>query len=100
MISMIPPAEPPLFLQRRPQLGTGVFIAPSADVLGDVTLGDDSSVWYQAVLRGDINRILVGPRSNIQDGAVVHLADDFPAVIGELVTIGHKAIVPLEIGHR
>ena len=93
MISMIPPAEPPLFLQRRPQLGTGVFIAPSADVLGDVTLGDDSSVWYQAVLRGDINRILVGPRSNIQDGAVVHLADDFPAVIGELVTIGHKAIV-------
>ena len=93
MISMIPPAEPPLFLQRRPQLGTGVFIAPSADVLGDVTLGDDSSVWYQAVLRGDINRILVGPRSNIQDGAVVHLADDFPAVIGELVTIGHKAVV-------
>jgi carbonic anhydrase/acetyltransferase-like protein (isoleucine patch superfamily) len=93
MISMIPPAEPPVFLQRRPQLGTGVFIAPSADVLGDVTLGDDSSVWYQAVLRGDINRILVGPRSNIQDGAVVHLADDFPVVIGELVTIGHKAIV-------
>jgi carbonic anhydrase/acetyltransferase-like protein (isoleucine patch superfamily) len=93
MISMIPPAEPPVFLQRRPQLGTGVFIAPSADVLGDVTLGDDSSVWYQAVLRGDINRILVGPRSNIQDGAVVHLADDFPAVIGELVTIGHKAVV-------
>jgi carbonic anhydrase/acetyltransferase-like protein (isoleucine patch superfamily) len=93
MISMIPPAEPPVFLQRRPQLGTGVFIAPSADVLGDVTLGDDSSVWYQAVLRGDINRILVGPRSNIQDGAVVHLADDFPVVIGELVTIGHKAVV-------
>ena len=93
MISMIPPAEPPVFLQRRPQLGPGVFIAPSADVLGDVTLGEASSVWYQAVLRGDINRILVGPRSNIQDGAVVHLADDFPAVIGELVTIGHKAVV-------
>jgi carbonic anhydrase/acetyltransferase-like protein (isoleucine patch superfamily) len=93
MISMIPPAEPPVFLQRRPQLGAGVFIAPSADVLGDVTLGEGSSVWYQAVLRGDINRILVGPRSNIQDGAVVHLADDFPAVIGELVTIGHKAVV-------
>ena len=90
---MIPPAEPPVFLQRRPQLGAGVFIAPSADVLGDVTLGEESSVWYQAVLRGDINRILVGPRSNIQDGAVVHLADDFPAVIGELVTIGHKAVV-------
>ena len=90
---MIPPAEPPVFLQRRPQLGAGVFIAPSADVLGDVTLGEGSSVWYQAVLRGDINRILVGPRSNIQDGAVVHLADDFPAVIGELVTIGHKAVV-------
>ena len=90
---MIPPAEPPAFLLRRPQVPASAFIAPSADVLGDVTLGEQASVWYQAVVRGDINRIVIGPRSNIQDGAVVHLADDFPALIGELVTVGHKAIV-------
>jgi carbonic anhydrase/acetyltransferase-like protein (isoleucine patch superfamily) len=93
MKPMIPPADPPAFLLRQPQLPVSAFIAPSADVIGDVTLGEDSSVWYQAVVRGDINRIVIGPRSNIQDGAVVHLADDFPALIGELVTVGHKAIV-------
>lgn len=93
MIPLIPPADPPAYLLRQPRIPASAFIAPSADILGDVTLGDASSVWYQAVVRGDINRIVVGPRSNIQDGAVVHLADDFPALIGELVTIGHKAIV-------
>jgi carbonic anhydrase/acetyltransferase-like protein (isoleucine patch superfamily) len=62
-------------------------------VVGDVTLGDHASVWYGAVLRGDINRIVVGAGSNIQDNAVVHLADDFPALIGSHVTVGHSAIV-------
>ncbi|MFN0130609.1 MAG: gamma carbonic anhydrase family protein [Verrucomicrobiales bacterium] len=90
---LIPPPEPPPFLLRQPRLPASAFIAPSADIIGDVTLGDHSSVWYQAVIRGDINRIVVGPRSNIQDGAVIHLADDFPALIGEWVTVGHKAIV-------
>jgi len=90
---MIPPVAPPPFLLRRPRLPSSAFIAPSADVIGDVTLGEQASIWYQAVVRGDINRIVIGPRSNIQDGAVVHLADDFPALIGELVTVGHKAIV-------
>ena len=81
------------FLRRQPVLGQGVYLARSAVVLGDVTLGDHSSVWYNAVLRGDINRIIVGHHSNIQDLAVVHLADDFPCLIGNWVTVGHSAIV-------
>jgi len=81
------------FLRKTPKLGKGVFIAKTAVVLGDVTLGAHSSVWYGAVLRGDINRIVVGHHSNIQDNAVLHLADDFACVIGNWTTIGHGAIV-------
>src|SRR4030088_98003 len=69
------------------------FVVPSAIVIGDVTLGDESSVWYGAVLRGDINRIIVGPRSNIQDNAVVHIDTPNETRLGELVTVGHSAIV-------
>ena len=58
-----------------------------------MTLGEESSVWFQCVLRADIHRIVIGPRSNIQDGAVVHLSDDFGTELGELVTVGHKAIL-------
>ena len=58
-----------------------------------MTLGDHVSVWYNAVLRGDINRIVVGHHSNVQDNAVLHLADDFPCLIGNWVTIGHSAVV-------
>ena len=76
-----------------PRIASSAFIAPSADIIGDVTIEEDASVWYRAVLRGDINKIVVGPCSNVQDGAVVHLADEYPALIGELVTIGHSAIV-------
>jgi carbonic anhydrase/acetyltransferase-like protein (isoleucine patch superfamily) len=81
------------FLSRRPRLGKGVYLAKTAVVLGDVRLGDYSSVWYQAVLRGDINRIVVGHHTNIQDNAVLHLADDFPCILGNYVTVGHSAIV-------
>jgi gamma-carbonic anhydrase len=81
------------FLRRKPRLGTGVYIARGAVVLGDVTLGDHSSVWYNAVLRGDINRIEIGHHTNIQDNAVLHLADEFPCIVGNWVTIGHSAIV-------
>lgn len=70
-----------------------VFVAPGATVVGDVTLSEGSSVWYNAVLRGDINRIVIGARSNLQDCAVVHLANEFPAIVGELVTVGHSAVV-------
>ena len=81
------------FLGRVPRLGRDVYLATGAVVVGDVEIGDHSSVWYHAVLRGDINRIVVGHHSNIQDNAVLHLADDFPCLVGHWVTIGHGAIV-------
>ncbi|HVV72465.1 MAG TPA: gamma carbonic anhydrase family protein [Verrucomicrobiae bacterium] len=81
------------FLGRKPSLGRGVYIAKGAVVLGDVTLGDFSSVWFNAVLRGDINRIVIGHHSNVQDNSVFHLADDYPCVLGNYVTVGHGAIV-------
>ncbi|MGA3283955.1 MAG: gamma carbonic anhydrase family protein [Verrucomicrobiota bacterium] len=81
------------FLRKQPRLGKGVYIARTAVVLGDVTLGAHSSVWYHAVLRGDINRIVVGHHTNIQDNTVLHLADDYACVIGNWVTVGHGAIV-------
>lgn len=76
-----------------PKIHKSAFIAASADVIGRVTIHEEASVWYNATLRGDINEITVGPRSNIQDSAVIHLADDFGCHIGELVTVGHSAIL-------
>jgi gamma-carbonic anhydrase len=81
------------FLGKKPMLGQRVYVAPGAVVLGDVTIGDYSSVWFNAVLRGDINRIVVGHHSNIQDNAVLHLADDFGCILGNYVTVGHLAMV-------
>mgnify|MGYP002623220174 CR=1 FL=1 len=81
------------FLKRKPTLGTGVYIAKGAVVVDDVTIGDHSSVWYNAVVRGDINRIAIGHHTNIQDNAVLHLADEFPCLLGNYVTVGHSAIV-------
>ena len=81
------------FLRRRPRLGQNVYLARTAVVVGDVKLGTHSSVWYGAVLRGDINRIVVGHHTNIQDNAVLHLADEFPCLVGDYVTVGHSAIV-------
>ena len=81
------------FLLSRPKLGKEVFIARGAVVLGDVTLGDNASVWFNAVLRGDINRIVLGHHTNVQDNAVFHLADDYACVVGNYVTVGHGAIV-------
>lgn len=86
-------------LRKQPAIGREVYIATGAIVVGDVTLGDHSSVWYNAVLRGDIQRIAVGAGSNIQDNAVVHLSEELPCQIGNCVTIGHGAIVhACEIG--
>jgi carbonic anhydrase/acetyltransferase-like protein (isoleucine patch superfamily) len=73
--------------------GKNVFIAPTATVIGDVTLGNEVSVWYGAVLRGDSDTISVGDRSNIQDNAVIHCDPNDPAIIGEDCIIGHGAIV-------
>ena len=81
------------YLDTPPTIHASAFVASGAVVIGDVTLAEESSVWFQAVLRGDINRIVIGPRSNVQDGAVVHLADDYGAFVGEVVTVGHKAVL-------
>ena len=80
-------------VRTEPRIAADVYVAADATVVANVELGPESSVWHQAVLRGDVAPIRIGARSNVQDGAVVHVADDLPAVIGELVTVGHKAIV-------
>jgi len=82
------------FLDAHPRLGRNVWVAPTAAVVGDVFLGDGVSIWYGAMLRGDVHYIRVGPRSNIQDLAVVHVSrGTHPCVLGEGVTLGHSAIV-------
>ncbi|MFC4993288.1 gamma carbonic anhydrase family protein [Rubritalea tangerina] len=77
----------------RPEIHPSAFIAGSADVIGRVRVGEEASIWYNATLRGDINEIVIGPKSNVQDNAVIHLADDYGSYLGELVTVGHGAIV-------
>ena len=81
------------YLNQQPVIGEGVYIAKPAVVFGAVTLGRQSSVWYNAVLRGDINEIVVGEGANIQDNAVLHIADDFGCYLGDFVTVGHSAVV-------
>jgi carbonic anhydrase/acetyltransferase-like protein (isoleucine patch superfamily) len=81
------------YLREQPRLGEGVYLARTAVVLGDVRLGDHSSIWYGAVARGDINRIEVGHHSNVQDNAVLHVDSETPCIIGNWVTVGHGAIV-------
>ena len=81
------------FLGKTPDVSGAIFVAPNATVMGDVTLGPQSSVFYGAVLRGDINRIVVGEGSNLQDNVVVHLSDDAGVRIGDHVTVGHAAII-------
>lgn len=82
------------FLGVEPRIGSDCFIAESADLIGDVEVGDTSSVWYRAVLRGDVNWIRVGEASNIQDGAVIHVTNrQHPTRIGRHVTVGHSAVV-------
>lgn len=81
------------FLVKKPTLASSVYISPSANVIGDVRLGDFSSVWYGTVLRGDINYIEIGSYSNLQDGVIGHLSDDFPLLVGDFVTVGHGAVI-------
>lgn len=78
---------------RYPQIGHGCFIASNATIIGDVTLHDGVSVWFGAVLRGDVSPIVVGARTNIQDGKIIHGEDGCPTIIGEDVTVGHAAII-------
>jgi carbonic anhydrase/acetyltransferase-like protein (isoleucine patch superfamily) len=76
-----------------PKIHPTAFVAPGAWVIGDVEIGRDASVWFNAVLRGDINKIVVGDRSNIQDGAVLHVTRELIVEIGKDVTVGHKAMI-------
>ena len=88
------------YLDRSPVLGQRVYLDPAATVIGGVELGDDVSVWPGCVLRGDVNHIRIGARSNIQDGSIVHVSHHspfnkagYPTLIGEDVTIGHGTII-------
>lgn len=86
----------------RPTLGERVYIAPNSAVIGDVTLGDDASVWFSVTIRGDLEPIRIGARTNVQDGSVVHVTGGSNGVsVGEDCTIGHMAIVHgCTIGNR
>jgi gamma-carbonic anhydrase len=82
------------FEDKTPRLGERVFVAPDAVVLGEVSLGAESSVWYGSVIRGDVHSITIGDRTNIQDRCVVHVtSSSHPTVIGDRVTVGHAAVV-------
>ena len=82
------------FLKRSPQFDETVFVAPSADIIGDVTIGKESSVWFNVTIRGDVNYIQIGNKSNVQDNVCIHVMNQTgPTIIGNEVTIGHGAIV-------
>jgi carbonic anhydrase/acetyltransferase-like protein (isoleucine patch superfamily) len=82
------------YLSKKPKIPSSVFMAKGAVVIGDVELGEECSVWFNAVIRGDVNYIRIGRRTNIQDGAIIHVTHEkYPTVIGDDVTIGHGAIL-------
>ena len=79
---------------KTPRIGERVFIAETAAIVGDVEIGDDCSIWYGTVIRGDVHSIRIGARTNVQDNTVIHVSEGtHPVVIGDDVTIGHAAIV-------
>lgn len=77
----------------RPTIGADVFIAPTAVIIGNVTIGDGASIWYNTVIRGDTEAITIGPGTNIQDNCTVHADPGVPAVIGADAVVGHNAVV-------
>jgi len=96
------------YLGVRPRLGAGVYVDPAALVIGDVELGEDVSIWPMAVVRGDVNLIRIGARSNVQDGSVLHVSRPYPGndsgwplLIGEDVVVAHKVVLHgCTIGNR
>lgn len=81
-------------LGKTPQIGTGTFLAETATIIGDVVMGTECSIWYNAVIRGDVNYIKMGNKVNVQDNVMLHCTfEKFPLVIGDNVSIGHNAIV-------
>jgi len=82
------------FLGKSPHFDDSVFVAPSADIIGDVTIGKESSVWFNVTIRGDVNWIEIGDRSNIQDNTCIHVMNQTgPTKIGSEVTVGHSAMI-------
>lgn len=81
------------FLAKKPSFPPSAYVCSSAKLIGDVRIGDFSSVWYGCVLRADINYIEIGSHSNLQDGVVGHLSDDYPLIVGSFVTVGHGAVI-------
>ncbi|MEA4847007.1 MAG: gamma carbonic anhydrase family protein [Clostridiaceae bacterium] len=82
-----------LYKHYRPSIEKNVFIGSNSIIIGRCFIAEDCSIWYNAVLRADVNEIIVGRGTNIQDGSVVHCADDYRTVIGENVTLGHNVII-------
>jgi carbonic anhydrase/acetyltransferase-like protein (isoleucine patch superfamily) len=78
---------------RTPKIGVNVFIAPTAVIIGDVVIGDHASVWFNAVIRGDMAAIRIGSNTNIQDNCTIHTDYGKPAIIGANVTVGHNAVL-------
>jgi gamma-carbonic anhydrase len=82
------------YLDKTPRLGREAFVQETARVIGDVELGDEASVWFYAVIRGDVNHVRIGARSNIQDLSTVHVTRDrWPTLVGEGVTVGHRVVL-------
>ncbi len=81
------------YQNKLPKLNSPAFIAQSAEIIGDVIIEKDASVWYNVTLRGDINQIIIGSTTNIQDNAVIHVTEIYPTIIGIGATVGHSAIV-------
>lgn len=82
-----------LYKNYKPNIGENTFIAENSIVVGRCFIGENCSIWYNTVLRADVNEIIIGNGTNIQDGCVVHCAQDFKSIIGENVTVGHNAII-------
>jgi carbonic anhydrase/acetyltransferase-like protein (isoleucine patch superfamily) len=82
-----------LRLKQKPQIAASAFIAKNATVIGDVIIGEEASIWFNTVIRGDTETITIGKHTNIQDGSVLHADPGKPCTIGDEVTVGHKAIV-------
>ena len=76
-----------------PQLGPGAYVADSAEVIGNVQMGENASVWFQCVVRGDTERIVIGRGSNIQDSSVLHADEGVPLIIGDNVSVGHQVML-------
>src|ERR1700733_482637 len=81
------------FLRASPLIAGDVYVAPNATLLGKVSIGSGSSVWFQSVIRADINEIRIGSETNIQDGSILHVADRFGLTIGNQVSCGHRVIL-------